>query len=305
MLSPPAEGNSSRSITGCCDGCSPVDTSPAQADLRAALACSRPARPRLHRPRLENRSPKFKKTSKSRARRIARRRNLANATMVRLTLPGRTEVAVTTPLLPAVLEMLGVGEQATVTADPGVVCAGVVAVGAALPTPPVRTGPAAGRLAAGYLRVLRAAARRTTGDPRRGLLRHRRQAPAVHRSGVRAELALIRGACWRYRCGGGHTRPSNYSADDRGSRFATPVTSPASSTCATGKPTIGPTTRTACRPRARGRRTEQRDVVARLDALRRRQRRRHDAHPRDARHPELSALEDAVGTKCRHQLRAA
>ena len=51
------------------------------------------------------------------------------------------------------------------TADPGVVCAGVVAVGAGLPTPPVRTGHAAGRLAAGYLGVLRAAARRTTGHP--------------------------------------------------------------------------------------------------------------------------------------------
>jgi len=61
--------------------------------------------------------------------------------------------------------MLGVAEQATVTADPGVVCAGVVAVGAGLPTPPVRTGHAAGRLAAGYLGVLRAAARRTTGHP--------------------------------------------------------------------------------------------------------------------------------------------
>lgn len=170
--------------------------------------------------------------------------------------------------------MLGVAEQATVTADPGVVCAGVVAVGAGLPTPPVRTGHAAGRLAAGYLGVLRAAARRTTGHPVGGSCatdaKHRRFTDPVFEQNPYS--FAVRAAAIDVAVG---IQEHPTSRRTIGSCFASPVTSPASSTRPTGKPTIGPTTRTACRPRAmaRGRRTEQRDVVARLDALRRRPRR--------------------------------
>ena len=129
--------------------------------------------------------------------------------------------------------MLGVAEQATVTADPGVVCAGVVAVGAGLPTPPVRTGHAAGRLAAGYLGVLRAAARRTTGHPVGGSCatdaKHRRFTDPVFEQNPYS--FAVRAAAIDVAVG---IQDHPTSRRTIGSCFASPVTSPASSTRPTG-----------------------------------------------------------------------